>query len=145
MLAAMAKDDHPQASIDWASATVKDGELTVALAGEPSTEWAERVQAVLERLERPGSAWGATKVTKSRIKVKAVTAGAEDELRHLLDGAVAAGQRGLRGARGGRRRRRRAVRGRQRDDRGLPVLLGRDVRGRPARSLVVLLGDVVTG
>jgi hypothetical protein len=88
MLAAMAKDDHPQASIDWASATVKDGELTVALAGEPSTEWAERVQAVLERLERPGSAWGATKVTKSRIKVKAVTAGAEDELRHLLDGAV---------------------------------------------------------
>ena len=88
MLAAMAKDDHPQASIDWASATVKDGELTVALAGEPNTEWAERVQAVLERLERPGSAWGATKVTKSRIKVKAVTAGAEDDLRHLLDGAV---------------------------------------------------------
>ena len=84
----MAKDDHPQASIDWASATVKDGDLTVALAGEPSADWAQRVQAVLERLERPGSGWGATKVTKTGIKVKAVTAGAEDDLRHLLDGAV---------------------------------------------------------
>jgi hypothetical protein len=84
----VAKDDHPQASIDWASATVKGGDLTVALAGEPNAEWAQRVQAVLERLDRPGSGWGATKVTKSRIEVKAVTAGAEDELRHLLDGAV---------------------------------------------------------
>ena len=88
MLAPVAKDDHPQASIDWASATVKDGDLTVALAGEPSADWAQRVQAVLERLERPGSGWGATKVTKTGIKVKAVTAGAEDDLRHLLDGAV---------------------------------------------------------
>jgi hypothetical protein len=84
----VAKDDHPQASIDWASATVKDGDLTVALAGEPSGDWAQRVQDVLERLERPGSGWGATKVTKSRIEVKAITAGAEDDLRHLLDGAV---------------------------------------------------------
>ena len=88
MLAPVAKDDHPQASIDWSSATVKDGELSVELTGEPSTEWAKRVQAVLERLERPGSAWGATKVTKTRIQVKAVTAGSEDDLRHLLDGAV---------------------------------------------------------
>jgi hypothetical protein len=88
MLAAVAKDDHPQASIDWASATVKDGELTAALAGEPNADWAQRVQAVIERLERPGSGWGATKVTKARIQVKAVTAGAEDDLRHLLDGAV---------------------------------------------------------
>jgi hypothetical protein len=50
----VAKDDHPQASIDWASAAVRDGDLTVALAGEPSTERAGRVQAILERLERPG-------------------------------------------------------------------------------------------
>jgi hypothetical protein len=88
MLAAVAKDDHPQASIDWASAAVKDGDLTVELSGEPSTEWAKRVQAVLERLERAGSGWGATKVSKTRIQVKGVTAGAEDDLRHLLDGAV---------------------------------------------------------
>jgi hypothetical protein len=88
MLAAVAKDDHPQASIDWSSAAVKGGDLTVAFGGEPSAEWAQRVQAVLERLERPGSGWGATKVTKAGIQVKAVTAGAEGDLRHLLDGAV---------------------------------------------------------
>jgi hypothetical protein len=84
----VAKDDHPQASIDWASAAVKDGDLTVAFAGEPSTEWAQRVQAILERLERPRSGWGATKLTKTRVQVKAVTSGAEDDLRHLLDSAV---------------------------------------------------------
>jgi hypothetical protein len=88
MLAPVAKDDHSQASIAWASAAVKDGDLTVDLAGEPSAEWAQRVQAVLDRLERRGSDWGATKVTKARIEVKAVTTGAEDDLRHLLDSAV---------------------------------------------------------
>jgi hypothetical protein len=88
MLATVAKDDHPQASIDWASATVKNGDLTVALAGEPSGEWAQRVQAVLDRLDRSGSDWGATKVTKTGVQVKAVAAGAEDDLRHLLDSAV---------------------------------------------------------
>jgi hypothetical protein len=82
------KDEHPQASIDWASAEVKGGDLTVALAGEPNAAWAKRVQAILERLERPGSAWGATKVTKAGVTVEAVGAGAEDDLRHLLDGAV---------------------------------------------------------
>ena len=84
----MAKNEHPQAAIDWASAAVADGELTVALAGEANAKWAERVQAIVERLDRPGSAWGATKVTKSKLTVEAVSAGAEEDLRHLLDGAV---------------------------------------------------------
>ena len=84
----MAKSEHPQASIDWASAEVKGGELTVALVGEANAEWAERVQAVVERLDRPGSGWGATKVTEATVTVEAVGAGAEKDLRHLLDGAV---------------------------------------------------------
>ncbi|MGZ6675105.1 MAG: hypothetical protein ACXVFM_22440 [Solirubrobacteraceae bacterium] len=84
----MAKNAHPQASIDWASAEVRGGDLTVALAGEANREWAERVQAIVERLDRPGSAWGATKVTKAKVTVEAVGAGAEEDLRHLLDGAV---------------------------------------------------------
>jgi hypothetical protein len=84
----VAKDDHPQASIDWASAAVKDGDLIVALAGDPSTEWARRVQAVLERLAPAGSSAGAAEVTETRIEVKAVIAGAEDDLRHLLESAV---------------------------------------------------------
>ena len=84
----MAKNRHPQASIDWASAEVRGGDLSVALAGEGNAEWADRVQAVVERLDRPGSAWGATKVTKAKVTVEAVSPGAEQDLRHLLDGAV---------------------------------------------------------
>jgi hypothetical protein len=84
----VAKNEHPQASIDWASAEVKSGELTVALAGEANAQWAERVQAIVERLDRPGSAWGATKVTDAKVTVEAVGAGSEEDLRHLLDGAV---------------------------------------------------------
>ena len=84
----MAKNAHPQASIDWASAEVRGGEHTVALAGEANGEWAERAQAIVERLDRLGSAWGATKVTKAKVTVEAVDAGAEEDLRHLLDGAV---------------------------------------------------------
>jgi hypothetical protein len=84
----VAKNEHPQASIDWASAEVEGGALTVALAGEPNAKWAERTQAILERLERPGSAWGAIEVTKAKVAVEAVSAGAEEDLRHLLDGAV---------------------------------------------------------
>jgi hypothetical protein len=84
----VAKNEHPQASIDWASAEVAGGGLTVPLAGEANAEWAERVQAVVERLDRPGSAWGAIEVTKAKVTVEAVGAGAEEDLRHLLDGAV---------------------------------------------------------
>ena len=84
----MAKNGHPQASIDWASAEVRGGDLSVELAGEGNAEWADRVQAVVERLDRPGSAWGATKVTKAKVTVEAVSPGAEQDLRHLLDGAV---------------------------------------------------------
>jgi hypothetical protein len=84
----VAKNEHPQASIDWSSAEVRGGDLTVALAGEANAECAERVQAIVERLDRPSSGWGATKVTKARLTVEAVSAGAEEDLRLLLDGAV---------------------------------------------------------
>ncbi len=88
MLARVAKQEHPQASIDWASAEVESGDLTVALTGEPNAQWAKRVQATVERLVRSGNAWGTVKVTKTAVTVEAVTAGAEEDLRHLLDGAV---------------------------------------------------------
>ena len=88
MLARVAKQKHPQASIDWASAEVEGGDLTVALTGEPNAEWAKRVQSTVERLVRSGSAWGTVEVSKTAVTVEAVAAGAEEDLRHLLDGAV---------------------------------------------------------
>jgi hypothetical protein len=74
--------------IDWGSATVGDGRLTVALAGKPSSEWRARVQRVLERLHSSGSGWGAIRVGKKKVTVEDVSAGSEGDLRHLLESAV---------------------------------------------------------
>jgi hypothetical protein len=74
--------------IDWADATVDGGQLTAPITGEPTKKWAERVMSVLERLHPGGSAWGAIKVTKKKVTVDDVTAGAEADLRHLLESAV---------------------------------------------------------
>ena len=77
-----------ETQIEWGSASVDDGQLTVPIEGEPSKEWAERVERVLDRLHSGGSGWGAIEVTKKKITVEAVSAGCESDLRHLLDSAV---------------------------------------------------------
>jgi hypothetical protein len=77
-----------QTRIDWGQATVEHGQLSAPLAGEPTKEWAERVASVIERLRSGGSGWGAIKVTRKKIAVADVTAGAEQDLRHLLESAV---------------------------------------------------------
>ena len=85
----MARDDDvPHGEIDWTTATVRDGRLTVGIAGEPGREWSARVAEVVERLERPGSAWGEIAVKKSKVRVDHVAEGAEADLCHLLESAV---------------------------------------------------------
>ena len=74
--------------IDWGSALVDGGRLTVPLAGKPSSEFKTQLADVIERLHRGGSAWGEVKVTKSRLRVDAVADGAEGDLRHFLESAV---------------------------------------------------------
>ncbi len=77
--------DEPR-QIDWRTAVVKGGTLSVELTGEPSRPWAERMEAVLARLEPRRAA--AIKVAKRRIKVDAVTEDSALELRHLLESAA---------------------------------------------------------
>jgi hypothetical protein len=84
----VAKNPHPQGEVDWASASVRDGELTVALVGDPDTAWARSLQAIVERLDRPGSGWGEIKVTKAKLSVASLSTGSEADLRHFLDSAV---------------------------------------------------------
>ncbi len=85
----MARDDDvPHGEIDWTTASVRDGRLTVEIAGEPGREWSARVREVAERLDRPGSDWGEIAVEKSKLRVEGVAEGAEGDLRHLLEGAV---------------------------------------------------------
>jgi hypothetical protein len=73
--------------IDWGSAEVDDGRLTVPVTGKASKKWADAVTRVLDRLQR-GERWGEIKVTKKQLRVDAVEPGTEAELRHLLESAV---------------------------------------------------------
>lgn len=75
-----------QRSIDWSSAVVEDGRLTVDLTGEPSSEWGDHMHGVLVRLD--GRLAERTKVAKRRIRVTGVERDEPDELRHLLEGAA---------------------------------------------------------
>jgi hypothetical protein len=73
--------------IDWGSAEVDDGRLTVPVTGKPSKKWADTVARVLDRLQR-GERWGDIKVTKKQVRVDGVQPGSEADLRHLLESAV---------------------------------------------------------
>jgi hypothetical protein len=75
------------AQIDWTSAAVDDGQLTVAVTGRPSKQWAEAVTRVLDRLQRGSERWGAIKVTKKQLRVDGLEPGSEPDLRHLLESA----------------------------------------------------------
>jgi hypothetical protein len=74
--------------IDWNSAAVDDGHLTVPVTGKPPKTWAEAVTRVLDRLQGGSERWGAIKVTKKQIRVDEVQPGTEPDLRHLLESAV---------------------------------------------------------
>jgi hypothetical protein len=85
----MARDDETaHGEIDWTTASVRDGRLTVEIVGEPGRTWSTRVVEIAERLDRPGSAWGAIAVKKASLQVEGVAEGAEADLRHLLESAV---------------------------------------------------------
>ncbi|HEY1687291.1 MAG TPA: hypothetical protein VGF95_00335 [Solirubrobacteraceae bacterium] len=77
-----------QRQIDWTSAEIKDGVLTVELDGESPRGWAKRFEAVLALLDHGLGDWGKITVTKQRIKVLDVREGAERDLRHLLESVL---------------------------------------------------------
>jgi hypothetical protein len=81
-------DPAPHGEIDWTTASVEDARLTVEITGDPGEKWLRRLQEVLERLDRSGTAWGEIEVTKATLRVPSVTDGAESDLRHLLESAV---------------------------------------------------------
>ena len=74
--------------IDWRSASVRDGRLTVPLTERAPSEWAESVEAVIGRLRRGGRGWGEIEVSKKRLSVDAVQPGTEADLHHFLESAV---------------------------------------------------------
>jgi hypothetical protein len=69
--------------IDWSSAEVRDGTLSVGLTEKPSKEWRERFTGVLERLGHDGA-----EIKKEQLVVSAVAPGTEGDVRHMLESAV---------------------------------------------------------
>ena len=87
--AALVPGDSPaHGEIDWTTASVDDGTLTVEIGGEPDKKWSGRLTEIAERLDRPGSAWGEIAIKQTTLTVASVTPGSEADLRHLLESAV---------------------------------------------------------
>ena len=82
----MAKEGAAHAEIDWSTAEVADGKLTVGLSGEPTKEWAERVGAIMDRLQSSGG-WNIA-VDDKHVEVEPVEPGTEADVRHFIEGAV---------------------------------------------------------
>jgi hypothetical protein len=74
--------------IDWASAEVHDGDVTVELSGKNSQAWRERFDTVRRLLGGSGGGWGEVKLTKGSIRVKSLQPHAEGDLRHFLESLV---------------------------------------------------------
>jgi hypothetical protein len=72
--------------LDWSSAEVTDGRLTVPLTGDADSAWTEEFAWVAERLSGGGSVtWGEVKAAKQKVTVAGVQPGAEAEVRHFLE------------------------------------------------------------
>jgi hypothetical protein len=72
--------------LNWATAKVKDGKLTVDLEGEIASDWKRSFERTVTLL--PGGDWGEVEVKKQRVRVSDVIAGEEEKLRHHLEGVV---------------------------------------------------------
>jgi hypothetical protein len=74
--------------IDWSSAEVHEGNVIVALTGKSSKAWSESFDGVLRLLGHGTGGWGEIAHDKKTIKVQALQAKAEGDLRHFLEAVV---------------------------------------------------------
>lgn len=72
--------------LNWTTAKVKDGKLTVDLEGEIASDWKQSFEATITLL--PGGDWGEVEVKKHTVRVSEVTPGSEEKLRHHLESVV---------------------------------------------------------
>src|SRR5947209_13284542 len=79
-------DTTAQPQLDWSQAEVKDGRLSVSLAGDPPPGWKETFEKTAALL---GSGeWDVVRLKKQTVRVEGVSAGSEDKLRHFLESVV---------------------------------------------------------
>lgn len=75
-----------QTQLDWSTAEVHDGRLTITLDGKPPKEWIARFNETVHLLNH--GSWEKVELKKGEISVKTITAGDEDRVRHFLESAV---------------------------------------------------------
>jgi hypothetical protein len=76
----------PEVTLDWSSAKVKDGTLSVELDGELPKGWKKSFESTVMLLG--DGDWGKVSVRKGAVRVTEVGAGSEDKLRHFLESVV---------------------------------------------------------
>ncbi len=74
--------------IDWRSAQIEDGTLTVELTGSPSKPWKARFEGVVAMLDTPHSGWDRVRLTKHGLEIRGVQRGDESALRHFLESVL---------------------------------------------------------
>lgn len=73
-------------SVDWSTAQVSGGKLTVRVNGDRPRGWKQRFERTA-RLLGDGD-WEGVRLKKGEIRVKGVVPGAEDKLRHHLESII---------------------------------------------------------
>lgn len=75
-----------EASLNWASAAVDDGTLSIELEGELSKDWTKSFKTTVKLLGH--GEWGEVSLKKQQIRVDNVSPGSEEKLRHYLESVV---------------------------------------------------------
>jgi hypothetical protein len=73
--------------LNWSSATVTDGKLTVELTGDRPRGWKKSFEKTV-RLLGAGGNWGEVRVKKGQVHLSRLTPGDEEKARHFLDSVV---------------------------------------------------------
>ena len=75
-----------EVTLNWSTADVKDGKLTVPLEGDVPKGWRKSFEATVKLL---GSGdWGEIQVKRDKVRVSDVEPGSEDKLRFHLEAVV---------------------------------------------------------
>jgi hypothetical protein len=74
--------------IEWSTAEMHDGVLSVELTWPASKEWKRRFGGVLALLGRQQGEWGEIRLTRRGIEVAEVRPGSEADLRYFLESVV---------------------------------------------------------
>jgi hypothetical protein len=75
------------ATLDWSTAKVRDGVLSVELHGELPKGWDKTFSATATMLGGGGD-WDDVELKKDTVRVTGVNPGVEDKLRHFLESVV---------------------------------------------------------